>query len=461
MTISIFLVCVFMLSVYSHLAISVHSRIRVNEINKDVREQCERLSGYYVRNGYKIKGDKDLSGNADTIASFYDGRALVINSDYKIVRDSYEQKQDSYIVSQKVIDVMNGVKPEIIDKDGRKMEYIIPIKDGEEIVGVIIIVTGAIGMYTIKASVFTTIAFAVLVVLSFVFAAIIGMVSVKDLKNINMQIENARDGQMEQLTDINGFSEYELLKENYNLTVNRLMVIDSGRQEFVSNVSHELKTPITSMKVLADSLVQNEDATLEMYKEFMTDIVDEVDRESKIINDLLTLVRMEKKSAKLNVEEKDIDELIQLIVKRVRPIADARGIEITYDSFKSVTAEVDEVKLTSALSNIIENAVKYNVDNGWIKVTLNADNKYFHVKVADSGVGIPDDCKQRVFDRFFRVDKARSRDTGGTGLGLAITKNVIVMHGGVIKLYSESGQGTTFTIKVPLKQVQKVDTDSQ
>ena len=95
---------------------------------------------------------------------------------------------------------------------------------------------------------------------------------------------------------------------------------------------------------------------------------------------------------------------------------------------------------------------KYNIDNGWVKITLNADHKNFHIKVADSGVGIPEDCKDQVFERFYRVDKARSRDTGGTGLGLAITKNVILMHRGTIKLYSEYGEGTTFTIKIPLKQ---------
>jgi signal transduction histidine kinase len=228
------------------------------------------------------------------------------------------------------------------------------------------------------------------------------------------------------------------------------MQVDSSRQEFVSNVSHELKTPITSMKVLADSLLQNEDADLNMYKEFMTDIVEEIDRESQIITDLLTLVKTDKDSGQLNLKETDINSLLEIIIKRVTPLAQARGIELDYESYRDVTACVDDVKLSLALSNIIENAVKYNIDNGWIKVTLNADGRNFHIKVADSGVGIPDDCKDRVFERFYRVDKARSRDTGGTGLGLAITRNIVRMHGGSIKLYSESGVGTTFTIKIPI-----------
>ena len=246
--------------------------------------------------------------------------------------------------------------------------------------------------------------------------------------------------------------EFRGLIRNYNETIKKLSDIDNTRQEFVSNVSHELKTPITSMKVLADSLVQNEYADLKMYKDFMSDIVDEIDRESKIITDLLTLVKMDKKSSTMNIEEININQLLEVILKRVSPIANQRNIEITYESYREVLAEVDEVKLSLALSNIIENAVKYNVDNGWVKVTLNADHRFFYVKVADSGVGIPDDCKTHVFERFYRVDKARSRDTGGTGLGLAITKNVISMHNGTIKLYSESGEGTTFTIKIPIKR---------
>lgn len=459
LTISILLICVIILSVYSYASMSVHSEIREKETNKTLRQQNVILAEEYVKNGYKIYGDKDLSGNVDTIASFYNGRAFFVNDEYKILRDSYGSRQDSFIVSQKIMEVMNGDKAEIIEKSVLKSEYIMPVMDNDDIVGVLVVVSGGDTLNKTKTYVYIIITFVVLCILSVVAAILLATVSVKDLKNINVQIENARDGKMDKLLDVKGFSEYEMLTENYNLTVNRLMVIDSSRQEFVSNVSHELKTPITSMKVLADSLVQNEDATLEMYKEFMSDIVEEVDRENTIINDLLALVRMENNSEKLNAEEKNINELLLLIVKRVKPIALARGIEITYESYKDVIAEVDETKLTSALSNIIENAIKYNVDNGWIKVTLNADNKYFHVKVADSGVGIPEDCKHRVFDRFFRVDKARSRDTGGTGLGLAITKNIVLMHGGVIKLYSESGQGTTFTIKIPLRQENNQEED--
>ena len=240
------------------------------------------------------------------------------------------------------------------------------------------------------------------------------------------------------------------LAGSLNQIIHRINHLEDSRQEFVSNVSHELKTPITSMKVLAESLLIQEDAPAEMYREFMGDIVAEIDRENQIINDLLSLIKMDKKATALNISSININELLELLLKRLKPLAAKRNIEIVFESFRTVTAEIDDVKLSLAISNLIENAIKYNMDNGWVRVSLNSDHKYFYIKVADSGVGIPDDCQTQVFERFYRVDKARSRDTGGTGLGLSITRNAILMHKGAIKLYSKPGEGTTFTMRIPL-----------
>ena len=116
---------------------------------------------------------------------------------------------------------------------------------------------------------------------------------------------------------------------------------------------------------------------------------------------------------------------------------------------------MDKVKLNLAVTNLVENAIKYNIDSGWVRVTLDADHKYFYVKVADSGIGIPEDSVDHIFERFFRVDKARSRETGGTGLGLAITKNIILMHDGAIKVFSKEDEGSTFVVRIPLKHIQE------
>ena len=219
---------------------------------------------------------------------------------------------------------------------------------------------------------------------------------------------------------------------------------------FVSNVSHELKTPLTSMKVLADSLVMQEDVPVELYQEFMIDIAAEIDRENKIINDLLTLVKLDKTDGELNVEYVDINALLELLMKRLRPIARQQNIEVILESNRPVQAVVDEVKMTLALSNLVENAIKYNKQNGWVRVSLDADHQYFTVTIEDSGMGIPEEAMERIYERFYRVDKSHSREIGGTGLGLAITRNIILMHRGTIQVSSVETEGTTFVVKIPL-----------
>lgn len=231
--------------------------------------------------------------------------------------------------------------------------------------------------------------------------------------------------------------------------------IDRDRKEFVSNVSHELKTPLTSMKVLADSLNMQTDAPVELYREFMQDIGEEIDRENIIINDLLSLVKMDKTEADLNIASVAINDLLESILKRLKPIASKRNIELVLESYRPVTAECDEVKLTLALSNLVENAIKYNVAGGWVQVTLDADHKFFYVTVDDSGIGIPEEYQDKIFERFYRVDKARSRETGGTGLGLSITKNIIQMHHGAIKVASKEDEGTTFSVRIPLTYIKQ------
>ena len=270
------------------------------------------------------------------------------------------------------------------------------------------------------------------------------------LQQIAATIENVSAGYSDDVLHVDTFTETKSISEAINKMMGRLKLLDDSREEFVSNVSHELKTPMTSMKVLADSLLEQENLPVEMYQEFMGDIAKEIDRENKIITDLLSLVKMDKKGQTLNIESININELLEQILKRLKPIAEKKNVEIVMESFRPVTAEIDETKLSLAISNLVENAVKYNHDNGWVHVSLNADHKFFYVKVEDSGIGIPKEDQAHVFERFFRVDKSHSREIGGTGLGLAIARNAVIAHRGAIKVFSEEGEGTTFTVRIPL-----------
>lgn len=459
-TISVMILCAGILVSYAFLSGRLYRQRYQEQIEKNVISQAEYLKQNLADNAMSLTEPEDLNLRIDGAATMLYGRVLVVDDTYKIIKDTYGNQENATIINADVIKLLTGeMSEQMIEKDGY-LEYLTAITVDGTIKGVLIMQASTTSVDTIEKRVEQRNLSTFLVIMFVCVGAAfgIGNACTRGIKRMNRQMEIAGEGQLENQLPVRGFKEFQQLTERYNSTISKLMVIDSTRQEFVSNVSHELKTPITSMKVLADSLIQNDAADLPMYKEFMTDIVDEIDRESKIINDLLTLVKMDKKSASMNIEEININEVLEVILKRVTPIAKSRGIQITYESYREVVAYVDEVKLSLALSNIIENAVKYNVDNGWVKVTLNADHRNFYVKVADSGVGIPDDCKQHVFERFYRVDKARSRDTGGTGLGLAITKSVIHMHNGSIRLYSESGEGTTFTIRIPMKLEQPNET---
>ena len=163
---------------------------------------------------------------------------------------------------------------------------------------------------------------------------------------------------------------------------------------------------------------------------------------------------MDKTSANVNISSVNINELMELIMKRLRPIARKQNVDLVLESFRPVIAEVDEVKLTLALSNLIENAIKYNRPEGWVHVSLNADHQNFFVTVEDNGIGIPEEDQDHIFERFYRVDKSHSREIGGTGLGLAIARNAVILHRGAIRVHSAEGEGTTFTVRIPLNYIE-------
>ena len=230
--------------------------------------------------------------------------------------------------------------------------------------------------------------------------------------------------------------------------------MENSRQQFVSNVSHELKTPLSSLKVLSESLLLEQDVPKETYVEFLQDINSEVDRMTAIINDLLALVRLGQDEPEKVLADTDMDELMSSVVKRLQPLARKKNINLRYDLVKNSTAQVDAMRLSLALSNLVDNAIKYTPENGSISVSLDADHQNAFVTVSDNGVGIAEEELDKIFERFYRVDKTRGRDTGGTGLGLAITKATVLFHNGSIKVTSNEGEGTTFVVRLPLRYEQ-------
>ena len=422
---------------------------------KMLQNQCENFAD---RMGDSLQGD-DLQLDAfetemDQFATLYNGRMVVVDDEFKVIKDTFNLDEGKTLVSREVIQCFKNETSLTHDGEYKFIELALPIRESvnKQVIGALVISSETADIVENKEElsrkVFVLQSVLMLVVL--VTAFYLSRYLVKPFARVTKSLEKVSGGFLDGDLMILDYTETREMSEAYNQMLARMKTLDDSRQEFVSNVSHELKTPITSMKVLADSLLMQEDVPAELYREFMGDIAEEIERENKIINDLLSLVKMDKKAADVNIQSTNINELIELIMKRLRPIAQKRNIELTLDSYKPVIAEVDETKLTLALSNLMENAVKYNKDGGWVRISINTDHKYFYVKVEDNGIGIPKEDQEHIFERFYRVDKSHSREIGGTGLGLAIARSGILMHHGIIKVYSEEGEGTTFTVRVPL-----------
>ncbi len=437
---------------------SSYEREMVSSRMSELQNQCNILSRQLTTGNYMLDQFSDTMNNAIvTLANYYNGRIVVVDSNLKIIKDTYGLLERKTLLSDAVIMGLSGSNKAYYDNKNEYIEITFPITDTttKKVLGVMV---ASVTTEDIREQHRELLEKADIVLLA--MAAVIALAAflmadqfVKPVKRMVSAFDRMAQGHIDEELQIGGFTEIERVGEATKKMLARLKALDESRQEFVSNVSHELKTPITSMKVLADSLLSQEEVPNELYKEFMVDIAAEIDRESKIITDLLSLMKLDKNAVALNITSIDMNGMLELILKRLRPIAATRNIELVFESFRPVTAEIDEVKLTLAFSNLVENAIKYNYDDGWVKVSLNADHKFFYVKVTDSGVGIPEDVQDMVFERFYRVDKARSRETGGTGLGLSITKSIVLMHSGEVKLFSREKEGTTFTVRIPLRHI--------
>lgn len=424
----------------------------------ELQSQGDLIAKLILPSGYlSTAQDTIVNSEVERIADIYQGRIIIVNSSLNIIKDTYGLEEGKYLISENVIQTFQGKNSKKRDNKNDLISLTNPIihNTSKEIIGVIVMNFSTKDIQTIRDSIEkkAVISLFTLAVLIIVCAVYLSKKMTKPLTSVVYSIDHMTEGYLDEEVSIKGFYEIERISDSFNHLISRMQKLESSRQEFVSNVSHELKTPITSIKVLADSLLMQEDTPIELYREFLVDIAEEIERENKIINDLLSLVKLDKTAGDMNINSVNINELLEQLLKRLSPIAKKKNVEIIYESFRPVIAEVDEVKISLAITNLVENAIKYNVDDGWIRVSLNADHKYLFVKVSDSGIGIPEEAQDNIFDRFYRVDKARSRESGGTGLGLSITKNVIQMHRGAVKVYSKEGEGTTFNVRIPLNYI--------
>ncbi len=461
-TIPVFIIRAGILENYEDRAVEVRQ--------SDVQNQLKIIANHLITYNYlQDTSSEVINAELEQLSNLYNGRVLIINGNLKVIKDTYGISEGKTIISEEVIKCFRGTSIANYDRTNGFIEITTPIvetvsaqmatemtPEGTELIrGVMLtsvstdIITATMDILSRKALIIEIIMFIAI----FVIAMILANMLIIPFEKISKAISEVKEGHTDEAISVSDYLETENIVDAFNSLLQRMRTLDNSRQEFVANVSHELKTPMTSVKVLADSLLSQQDVPAELYREFMVDIAQEIEREDKIINDLLALVKLDKAAAELNIGIVNMNDLAEIILKRLRPIARKSNVELLLVSTREVVAEVDEVKMSLILTNLIENAIKYNVEQGKVTVTLDADHQFFTVEVADTGIGIPKESLTRIYERFYRVDKSHSREIGGTGLGLAITKNAVQLHRGSIKVESAVGEGTKFIVKLPLTHV--------
>jgi two-component system sensor histidine kinase SenX3 len=228
--------------------------------------------------------------------------------------------------------------------------------------------------------------------------------------------------------------------------------VNKIRRDFVANVSHELKTPATSLRLLAESLEETIDEDPVQARLFAAQLKRETERLSHLITDLLDLARLESQEGVENPVPVDVRSVLMTVLARMRRVARKKNISLQWKRFgpaAQYTVRGDETLLTSMFTNLVNNAVNYTPPGGRVEVTGGFEGSEIVIRVSDTGIGIPESKLPRIFERFYRVDKARSKETGGTGLGLSIVKHIAENHGGRVTVESRLGEGSTFTVYLP------------
>lgn len=277
-----------------------------------------------------------------------------------------------------------------------------------------------------------------------------------DNDKLTFVIDKALDGVREKSNLTLNDNYYSLIAnpvfENGNVIGAVVLIIDVTesvkreqlRQEFTSNVSHELKTPLTSISGFAE-IMKNGGTPDSVVTDFSSSIYDEAQRLITLVNDIIKISELDEKNARVDCEEVDLYELSADIINRLKPIADKRNISLNLIGESTVVSGTEKI-LDEMIYNLCDNAIKYNVDSGTVDIILSESSHHIKLTVRDTGIGIPQSEQNRVFERFYRVDKSHSKEIGGTGLGLSIVKHAAIYHNAEIKLKSEFGKGTSITV---------------
>ena len=289
-------------------------------------------------------------------------------------------------------------------------------------------------------------------------SAIFSVVSSKRMRKILMSMRLVREGEYSHKIQMRGDDEYTTLATEFNKLTDRLQESEATQRQFVSDASHELKTPLASIKLLSDSILQN-DMDADTMREFVSDIGNESDRLTRMTQKLLTLSKADAQTT-CEHEVVDLGETVRRVFRMLVPLADRTEIQLTASLDRGCYVLSMEDDAYQIIFNLVENGIKYNHAGGSVHVTARYTQDEAELLVEDTGMGIPQDAIEHIFERFYRVDKARSRQAGGSGLGLSIVHELVERNFGTIEVSSKEGEGTKFTVRMPYFELEEDDGDA-
>lgn len=442
----------------AYLAEDYLVKIRVGDQLKSTNNVAVSMAPYLSSSNSQMMHEL-----AEESSQKYGGRFLVLNKSGIVQVDSFSILNGQKLEHNEVSKVLLGPDDtaygfhEMENEDSESfyaVYYTAAIVYESETIGAVLFSDDIVDVVDITDDfvdvlvVISALALVVLVLFSLVFSGYITK-PINELKNVAISISQ---GNLRQRIKVTGKTEISELAKTFNTMSEKLENTDRKRSEFVSNASHELKTPLSSMKILIESLLYQDGVEEKIYKEFLTDINSEINRLNDIISGLLTLAKTDSEAEALVIDAILLSELVYKSVSALKPIARERGIRLEYHVHNELEIECDALKVMQAVVNLVENAIKYTDKGGFVRVTLQRQGQMAAIIVRDNGCGISEDALEQLFERFYRVDKARARHTGGSGLGLHIARKIALLHGGNIDVQSEEGKGSVFTLYLPIRK---------
>ena len=428
----------------------------LNQKKIQILSQANVIAGYISQ--YQDLSNKSINYLLEQQQIDSRSRVLMLDKDARVTYDSNNGvMQGKLMPTAAILDAIDGNNnvEQLTDADDELIVCAaVPIIEHKAVTGVIYYQASAADTVDFMNQIFAT-----MLMLTILVSILIGVVSfvmsgiiTEPIRSLTEKLSKAAEENTDYIIKKDTGGEIGKLIDSFNKMTQQIQIQETKRQEFVSNASHELKTPLSSIKLISDSLLNVQDAPREMVEEFLADMNVQVDRLTRIVDKLLTLTRMDNSAvvSRMEFSVTDITELCANIAKALRPLAEQKHIELLYNADTAVYSKIERDRMWEAIYNVLDNSIKYTKEGGRVSLDVTKDENNVIIEISDTGIGIASDELYKIFDRFYRVDKARARETGGTGLGLSIALTAVELHGGNIHVESEEGVGSTFRIIIPI-----------